>query len=78
MAVHPSVTFQRVIACVEAQDGIGLCAKCGNTQTGCDPLGRNIKCKQCGCGSVFGADEAFMVFLLNDPYEELPRPPRGL
>ena len=71
------MTLRRVIACEEAQEGTGLSAKCGNEQTGCHPLGRNVECIRSGCSSVFEAGEAFMVFLLNDPHDELPITPTG-
>jgi hypothetical protein len=63
LEVHPSVTLRRVIAAVEAENGTGFCIKCGNEQTGCEPLSRDMKCVACGRSSVFGADEAFMAFL---------------
>jgi hypothetical protein len=71
IAVHPSVTLHRVIAGVEANNGIGFCAKCGNEQSGCAPLDRNLTCSVCRCDSVFGADEAFMVFRFTDDWGEL-------
>jgi hypothetical protein len=78
LEVHPSVTLRRVIAAVEAENGIGFCIKCGNEQTGCEPLSRNMKCVVCGRSWVFGADEAFMVFLLDEGREELRTIPAGL
>jgi hypothetical protein len=75
--VHPSVTLRRVIAGVKAGNGTGFCAKCGNEQGGCAPCGRCIKCMTCGCNSVFGADEAFMVALFNDADKELRVTPPG-
>lgn len=74
LTAHPSVTLQRVI---EAEVGSGFCAKCGNEQTGCEPLSRNMKCIACGYSSVFGAYEAFMVFLLDDNREKLRTIPPG-
>jgi hypothetical protein len=74
---HPSVTLARIIAGVKAENGTGFCAKCGNEQTGCQPLSRHIKCTACGCSSVFEADEAFMAFSLNDSGAELQAIPPG-
>jgi hypothetical protein len=77
IAAHPSVTLARIIAGMKAEDGTGFCAECGNEQTGCQPLSRHIKCMACGCSSVFGADEAFMAFSLNDSGAELQAMPPG-
>jgi hypothetical protein len=72
--MHPNINLHRVIAAVEANNGIGFCAKCGNEQTGCAPLDRNLTCTVCRCDSVFGADEAFMVFPLTADLVELSGP----
>lgn len=57
MARHKSVTIDRVMEAVRADDNTGICVKCGEEQTGCEPDMRGGKCESCGEHSVFGAEE---------------------
>ena len=48
---------------VEAEDieyGNGVCTKCGNIQSGCEPDARNYECEDCGENAVFGLEQAIL------------------
>lgn len=60
--MHKSVTQERVIEMVEADDNQGICTACGAEASGCEPDARNYPCEECGENKVFGAEELlFMV-----------------
>ena len=60
--LHESITVDRVIEAVQADDYIGICTACGEEQGGCEPDARNYECEICGEKKVFGAEE--LMFML--------------
>ena len=48
------------IEAAEADDNIGICLECGETQGGCEPDARQRKCENCGAYRVFGAEEVIL------------------
>ena len=64
MKVHKSITLDRVMEAVEADDSIGFCIECGAEAWGCEPDARKYECEACGEKAVYGAEElAFHVTL---------------
>lgn len=52
---------------VEASDieyGNGVCTKCGNIQSGCEPDARKYECEECGENAVYGLEEAIIMGLV--------------
>jgi len=52
---------------VEACDieyGNGVCVKCGNIQSGCEPDARKYECEDCGLMQVYGIEEAIIGQLI--------------
>ena len=57
MKMHKTVTAERVMEAVQADDHIGICVSCGLDQSGCEPDARGYECEACGERKVFGAEE---------------------
>ena len=55
--IHPSITEERVIEAVEADDCLGFCVKCGEDAFGVEPDARGYECESCGAHAVYGAEE---------------------
>ncbi len=51
------VDVDRIIAAIEADDGLGFCTACGEEQYYCEPDAREYECETCGEHKVFGAEE---------------------
>lgn len=60
MALHESLTLERVMRAVEAEESIGFCTSCGEERDGCEPDARGYKCDSCGLMKVYGAEEIFL------------------
>jgi predicted amidophosphoribosyltransferase len=64
VAIHPSITTERVLALVEAQfsstDNPGICIECGEDADGCEPDARHYLCEACGKHGVYGAEEILL------------------
>ncbi len=60
MAIHESITIERVTAAVKAQmfgcENPGFCTACGADADGCEPDARGYKCEDCGAHKVQGAE----------------------
>lgn len=67
MKVHESITVQRLMDAHMRQkmtlDDPGLCIRCGNEQTGCEPDAREYACEACGESAVYGAEELLLRVL---------------
>ena len=63
MKIHESVTEQRVIDSVEADDQLGICLACGEDHDyPVEPDARRYPCSCCGKRAVYGAQEImFMI-----------------
>lgn len=61
MKVHASITIDRVIKAVEADDHLGFCTFCGADAHSVDPDAQNDKCEECGMNCVFGAEELLIM-----------------
>ena len=61
MRIHPSVTVDRVLEAVEADDCLGFCIVCGADAYGVEPDARKYECEDCGAKAVYGAEELLMM-----------------
>lgn len=58
MKIHSSLTEDRIIEAVQADDNLGFCVKCGAEHGGLEPDARRRPCETCGdLHSVYGAEE---------------------
>lgn len=55
------IDIEYLIECVECDDLIGFCVKCGNDQYGCEPDARKYECESCGEHAVYGAQELLLM-----------------
>lgn len=55
--MRPSLTQEKILAAVEADDNLGFCKECGAEAQGVEPDARNYECESCGEEQVFGAEE---------------------
>lgn len=62
MAMHESITAERVIAMVEADAYEGICIECGEDAYGVEPDMRDGQCEACGQLKVYGAEELLFYF----------------
>jgi hypothetical protein len=60
MAIHASVTPERVMELVEADDCSGICISCGDEASGVEPDARRYVCESCGRPAVYGAEELLL------------------
>ena len=61
MKIHKSITSQRVLVAVQANDYIGFCIKCGKEMYGCEPDMTHGECENCECRAVYGAEELLIM-----------------
>lgn len=58
MKLHKSLTPDRIIEAVQADDNLGFCVKCGSEHGSLEPDARRRPCEYCGdLYSVYGAEE---------------------
>ncbi len=57
----PNLTLDDLIEAAAADELIGFCLACGDSQEGTEPDARNYKCYECGALEVFGVDEIFLL-----------------
>jgi hypothetical protein len=62
MKIHESITLDRVMAAVEADDHLGFCLACGEEADGCEPDASGYECDVCGARAVEGAEN--LLFLV--------------
>jgi hypothetical protein len=55
--MHKSITPERVMNAVAADDNLGFCTACGDEHDGLEPDARYRECSSCGERKVFGAEE---------------------
>ena len=63
MNIHESITLDRVMAAVEADDHLGFCLVCGEEADGCEPDATKYECAVCGAHAVDGAEN--LLFLVS-------------
>lgn len=63
MKMHHSLTEEKIIAAVEADDYIGFCTFCGAETSGVEPDARNYHCEECDTDNVFGAEELLVMLV---------------
>jgi hypothetical protein len=56
-----NVSFDAVMAAVEADDNLGFCIACGDEAYGVEPDARNYECESCGKKKVYGAEELLIM-----------------
>lgn len=65
MAMHKSITPERVMAAVESEmfglENPGFCLHCGADAEECEPDARKYKCEECGQCQVYGAAEILIM-----------------
>ncbi len=59
--IHESLTTDRIIEAIEADEYIGFCTACGNEQDGCEPDARRYRCEACDERAVYGAQELLLL-----------------
>lgn len=61
MARHKSITLDRIMEMVEADDNQGICGACGADAEGVEPDARKYECEVCGEKRVYGAQEWLLM-----------------
>jgi hypothetical protein len=61
MNIHESITIDRVMAAVEADDHLGFCLACGEEADGCEPDASKYECDVCGEHAVEGAENTLFL-----------------
>jgi len=61
MARHASITLDRILALVEADDNAGICGACGADAMGVEPDARKYPCESCDAERVYGAQEWLLM-----------------
>ena len=56
-----NVSFDAVMAAVEADDNLGFCIACGEEAYGVEPDARRYECESCGKKKVYGAEELLIM-----------------
>jgi predicted RNA-binding Zn-ribbon protein involved in translation (DUF1610 family) len=56
-----NVSFDAVMAAVEADDNLGFCIACGEEAYGVEPDARKYECESCGKKKVYGAEELLIM-----------------
>jgi DNA-directed RNA polymerase subunit RPC12/RpoP len=59
--VHPSITLDRILAAVQADQYLGFCVNCGTDVSNVEPDARGYKCEACGDMAVYGAEELLFI-----------------
>ena len=54
---HRSITADRVLEAVQADDCRGFCRACGEEAYGVEPDARGYSCESCRAPEVYGAEE---------------------
>ena len=55
--MHKSITVDRIMDAIRADDHLGFCTSCGEEAYGVEPDARNYTCETCGEKEVYGAEE---------------------
>lgn len=59
--MHKSITLDRILELVEADDHGGICAACGADAYNVEPDARKYRCECCDAPSVYGAEEWLLM-----------------
>ena len=59
--IHKTVTIDRVLQAVEADDCRGFCTACGAEAFCVEPDASKYMCETCGEREVYGAEELLMM-----------------
>jgi len=62
MMAHKSITVDRIIAMVKADENEGICIACGADASGVEPDARRYECDVCNASAVYGAEELLLMF----------------
>lgn len=69
MTVHESITDVRIIIDLEADDFLGFCIACGETNACIEPDAREYACEACGDRAVYGVQELLLSGLYYETEE---------
>ena len=58
--MHASITEDRIIEAIEANESLGFCTACGEDAYGVEPDARKYTCDVCGLQTVYGAEELLL------------------
>jgi len=61
MALHPSITLERIEALVRADQQQGLCLQCGAEVDNVEPDARRYPCPVCEARRVYGAEQLLLM-----------------
>ena len=61
MKMHKSITADRIMAAVEADDHLGFCIACGAEAYGVEPDACGYVCEACDAEAVYGAEELLIM-----------------
>ena len=61
MARHKSITLDRILELVEADDNAGICGACGADAMNVEPDARKYPCESCDAERVYGAQEWLLM-----------------
>ena len=61
MKLHRTITPDRIIEAVEADDCLGFCTACGEEAFGVEPDAERYECECCGESAVFGAEQLLFM-----------------
>ena len=61
LTLHKSITTERIMAAVQADDYIVFCVVCGAEESGIEPDARKYVCESCGENAVYGAEELLIM-----------------
>lgn len=60
MKMHESLTTDRIIEAIRADDNQGFCIDCGEEAYGVEPDARRYTCEVCEHKAVYGAEELLL------------------
>lgn len=61
MARHTSITLERILELVEADDNAGICGACGADAMDVEPDARKYLCENCDKYRVYGVQEWLLM-----------------
>lgn len=61
MPAHRSLTIDRIVEAVQADEMTGFCVACGEEAYGVEPDARGYECESCGEEKVYGAEELLLM-----------------
>ena len=61
MKIHDSITKERIMEAIEADEYAGFCAVCGEEAESVEPDARGYYCDICNEMGVYGSEELLMM-----------------